>query len=120
MSKPIILSVPCGSNVVSAKKFLIQDGAGAMAQLGASGTPKGVSISNKDTANNVGMIIQGLVNLPAAAAAYNVGDVLGANSSGVVAYSSGVRVGIAGATKTVSTTYSSTDQLVVYLNMDYA
>lgn len=116
----MIISVPCGTNDVSAKKFLEQDGAGAMKELDASGTPKGVSVSNKDTANNVGMITQGLVNLPAAAASYNVGDVLEANSSGVTAYSSGVKVGIAVETETISTGYSSTDQLAVYLNMDLA
>lgn len=120
MSKPIIISVPCGSNDVSAKKFLEQDGAGAVKELDASGTIIGISVADKDTVNNVGMIEQGLIKMPAAAASYNVGDVLGGNSSGVVAYASGIRVGIAAETKTINTTYSATDPLLIYLNVDKA
>jgi hypothetical protein len=117
MTKPIIITVPCGSNTVVAGDVLEQDGAGAVHKLDASGDAIGIAYANKDTENNVGMIIQGLKPMPAAAASYNVGAKLGINSSGVIAYSSGTVAGIAAETKTVSTTYSSTDRLKVYLNI---
>ena len=121
MSKPIVITVNASTNTVRAKKFLVTSG-GYVAELGASGTPKGVAVANKDVNNNVGMIAQGLIKMPAAAATYNPGDVLGGNSSGVIAYSSGVRVGIVAEPqqKIVSTGYSLTDPLLVYLNMDLA
>jgi len=117
MTKPIIVTVPCGTNTVTAKDFLEQDGSGAMKKLDASGTPLGVAFTSKDTENNVGMVQQGLMNLPAAAASYNVGDIVEGNSSGVTAYSAGTKVGMVAETATISTGYSGTDTLKVYLNM---
>jgi len=116
MVKPIGITVPCSTNEVSDKDFLEQDGSGAMRKIIAS-TPLGIAGTDKDAQNNVNMEVLALERLPAEAASYNVGDIVEGNSSGVTAYSSGNKVGTAMETKTISTDYSGTDTLQVYINI---
>lgn len=118
MTKPIVITVPCGTNTVSRLDILEQDGDGAMQKIDASGVEKGIAVTDKDGENNVGMMIQGLIDMPAAAASYEVGDRVEGNSSGVAAYASGNILGIAAETATIASSYTTTDKLKVYVNVD--
>ena len=124
MVKPIVLTCSVdAANAVSRLNVVIADAAGGVkAEIAAAnGTASlGVATTDKDSENNVGVLMQGLIDMPAAAATYNFGDKIGCNSSGVKAYSSGVVLGTVAepSQKIISTTYSSTDRLKVYINID--
>ena len=101
MSKPMIYTVPCGSNSVSDRDLLEQDGSGAVKAYDGTGAVIGVANCDKDGENNVAMLTKGLKKVAVGASGdYNVGDKLGVNSDGVVSFSSGTVFGRAAETKT--------------------
>ena len=105
MSKPMIYTVPCGANAVLDKAPLEQDGSGAMKTFDGTGSVKGFAEANKDGENNVAMLTKGLRKLAVGAyGAYNVGDKLGINTSGIIAYTTGTVVGRAAETQSALAT----------------
>ena len=123
MVKPIILTAGADTNEISRLDWVEADGAGniqAVDDAANATAAVGMSMLDKDSENNVPVLVQGLANVKAAAATYNFGDKLGCNSSGVAAYASGVVVGLVAEPeqKVISTTYRSTDVLKVYVDID--
>ena len=123
MVKPIILTAGASTNAISRLDWVEADGAGnvqAVDDTANATAALGMAMLDKDSENNVPVLVQGLANVKAAAATYSFGDKLGCNSSGVAAYSSGAVVGYVAEPeqKVISTTYSSTDTLKVYVNID--
>jgi hypothetical protein len=94
MSKPIVVSVPCGSNSVSAGKWVQQDGAGVYEECDDPTKMKGVALTNKNSNNVVGVVKLGLMTLPMKAATYVHGDALELDTTGQMlqALSTGVKV----------------------------
>lgn len=115
MSKPIILDVDCGSNSVSAKDWLEQDGSGAMKAFDGTGDAKGVAISNKNDNEHVGMVKLALIKLDAVAAAYNVGDDLELDGTGQKLQALNLGTKVAEAAETL--TLSADGELLVFINL---
>ena len=109
-------TVPCGSNAVGAKKWLEQDGSGAMKEFDGTGLAKGISLAAKDVEDNVAMIKIGYMKVGAKAASYNVGDRLELDGTGqlVTADVGGAIVGIAAETATIA---SDGDELLVFIHI---
>jgi hypothetical protein len=123
MVKPIVLTASADSAAaITAKMVLKADGSGGVAHdvsTANSTVAVGFAATDQDSEDNVGVVKQGLMKLPAAATTYSFGTKLGCNSSGVAAYASGIVAGWVAEPeeKVISTTYSSTDQLLVYVNV---
>lgn len=95
MSKPIIFTVPCGSNTVVKNDFLMQDGAGAIKKMvDTSSTLVGVACENKDAQNNVSCLKLGIAKFHLVSnTSINVGDKMEARTSGVTRFAAGQYIG---------------------------
>jgi len=120
MTQPIVITLNGSTNVIAEKMPVEIDGSGYVKQYDGAGNIIAVAKTTKTaTAGNIGGIVFGLETLPAAAATYEPGAKLGFTTTGVVAYASGTVAGIVAepSQKIISTTYSTTDLLEVFLDV---
>jgi len=124
MSKPMIISHPMAAVAIDARKFVKQDGSGAVTTNDGAATAIGISESKADNsatpdykykAEDIGVIKQGIVTVPVtAAAAYNIGDVVELDTDGQTVKAGTTNpIGTAAETKT---TASGDLGLKVYVN----
>lgn len=108
-----------GSNSITAKRFVEQDGSGDLKEFDGTGVPKGfsqVGTSNNNT--DVDVVTNDVIKVASSSLnpTYNVGDVLDATTTGVQQQSSGTSIGIAAE----SGSFTSGAELTMVLDLDLA
>ena len=102
--KTYILSATVGTGGVSAGEFVKKDGSGGVITNDAAGTGKGLANATKAAADKVGVIVEGICQLPKTVnATYNFGDDVELDADGqTVKAGTTNKVGIAIETKTTT------------------
>jgi len=114
MSKPMVVTAPCGANAIAAKNFVMQD-AGVI-KLSDGTAAIGVAMANKDIKNNVGVIKQGVIKFPSANDTYNWGDEVEVAVDGITVQAVGTTNTVVGKVVETKTTTTPDNLVAVYVN----